>query len=238
MNWLPIKNYEGLYEVSDTGLVRNSKGQIRSAKPNKNVQYLQIDLYKQNIRTHKYIHRLVAETFIPNPNNLSEINHIDGNKQNNLVSNLEWVSKKENAEHAIRTGLKTYKTRLSEEKFLQILERVIQGENYLEICNDPDVPYNVPFLSTKIKALAKKYNREAELKEALRLQKIKRAQVNGIKNRNFRRIGMFSKNSEFIKEFSSITEAAEYLNTKNVGSISNALHGRQKHASGYIWKFL
>lgn len=238
MNWLPIKNYEGLYEVSDTGLIRNFKGQIRSTKPNKNVQYLQVDLYKQNIRTHKYIHRLVAEAFIPNPNNLSEINHIDGNKQNNLVSNLEWVSKKENTEHAIRTGLKTYKTRLSEEEFLQILERVIQGENYLEICNDPDIPYNVPFLSTKIKALAKKYNKEAELKEALRLQKIKRAQVNGIKNRNFRRIGMFSKNSEFIKEFSSITEAAEYLNTKNVGSISNALHGRQKHASGYIWKFL
>lgn len=238
MNWLPIKDYEGLYEVSDTGLVRNSKGQIRSAKPNKNIQYLQIDLYKQNIRTHKYIHRLVAEAFIPNPNNLSEINHIDGNKQNNLVSNLEWISKKGNTEHAIKTGLKIYSNRLTEEEFLQILERVIQGESYLELCNDPNIPYNVPFLSTKIKALAKKYNREIELKEALRLQKIKRAQANGIKNRNFRRIGMFSKNSEFIKEFSSITEAAEYLNTKNVGSISNALHGRQKHASGYIWKFL
>lgn len=252
MNWLPIKGFEGLYEVSDTGLVRSIdrsyyskdgqfhfyKGKLKAILPNKNVKYLQVELYKNNKSHHRYVHRLVAEAFIDNPENLPEVNHIDGNRQNNVVSNLEWVTRKGNVKHAITTGLKIYKNRISEEDFLKILDKVIQGESYLTICSDPSVPYNVPFLSTKIKSLAKKYNKEQELKEALRLQKIKRAKENGIKQRIIRRIGMFNSNLELIKEFSSITEAAKYLNTKNVGSISNALHGRQKKSGGYIWKFL
>lgn len=53
----------------------------------------------------EYIHRLVATTFIPNPNNKPEVNHIDGNKENNNVTNLEWVTKSENGFHAYRIGL-------------------------------------------------------------------------------------------------------------------------------------
>lgn len=53
----------------------------------------------------RYIHRLMAEMFIPNPDNKKQVNHIDGNKHNNSISNLEWVSHKENAKHASDTGL-------------------------------------------------------------------------------------------------------------------------------------
>ena len=52
------------------------------------------------------VHRIVAETFIPNPNNLAQVNHIDGNKQNNNVDNLEWCSQSENMKHAYKNGLK------------------------------------------------------------------------------------------------------------------------------------
>lgn len=61
----------------------------------------QIDLQKKNY----YIHRLVAELFIHNPDNKKEVNHLDGNKSNNHVSNLEWVTREENRAHAVRTGL-------------------------------------------------------------------------------------------------------------------------------------
>ena len=57
-----------------------------------------------------YVHRIVATKFIPNPNNYTDVNHIDGNKQNNNVKNLEWCTRAENLQHAIATGLKTYKT--------------------------------------------------------------------------------------------------------------------------------
>ena len=252
MRWLPIKNFENMYEVSDTGLVRSidrvclgkdgniypCKGKIKATAPNKNVQYMQVELYKNNVSYHRYVHRLVAEAFIPNPDNLPEVNHIDGNRQNNVVSNLEWVTRTGNVEHAIRTGLKKYSNRISEEEFLKVLDRVINGESYYTICQDPNIPYQVPFLSTKIKALAEKYNREEELKNALRQQKNQRAAVCGHKNRKMQRIGMYDKQLNLIKEFSSLEEAKDFLQIKSSGSISNALRGRQQKAGGYIWKYL
>ena len=98
------KAYDATYEVSNYGRVRNSKnGRIRTIKPNKQ-GYLDMRLYKPN--SHLVIHRAVATLFIPNPNNKPFINHIDGNKHNNLVDNLEWCTRSENEKHAWKFGLK------------------------------------------------------------------------------------------------------------------------------------
>jgi len=67
--------------------------------------YLATDLYIDGVRHKKRVHRLVAEAFIPNPENKPEVNHKDGNKRNNNVENLEWVTKKENCRHAWDIGL-------------------------------------------------------------------------------------------------------------------------------------
>ena len=72
---------------------------------NKHNGYVYIFLMKDNKRKNFRLHKLVAQTFIPNPNNLSQINHKDGNKQNNCVDNLEWCTCKENIQHAYKLGL-------------------------------------------------------------------------------------------------------------------------------------
>lgn len=76
----------------------------------KGVGYYIVTLVNSNTkkRANKFIHRLLAEHYIPNPENKAHVNHIDGNKQNNCLSNLEWCTPKENSIHAVKNGLTTY----------------------------------------------------------------------------------------------------------------------------------
>lgn len=95
------------YEITEKGeVISYKKKEPKIITPFLASGYLQIGLCKNGEVIKKLIHRLVAETFIPNPKNLPEVNHKDGDKKNNILSNLEWVSKLENEEHAYDTGLK------------------------------------------------------------------------------------------------------------------------------------
>ena len=105
--WKDVKGYEGLYKVSNTGKVKSfqrNREKLLSDKYYEN-GYLRASLSKNNEKKKVLIHRLVAETFIPNPENKPEVNHIDGNKKNNNASNLEWCTRCENVKHAWKTGL-------------------------------------------------------------------------------------------------------------------------------------
>lgn len=116
--WKPIESYSEYYEISNTGIVRSKdrivydKNGIR-LRLNKSKYispriglYKMVGLNKNRIQTQISIHRLVALHFIPNPENKPQVNHIDGDKMNNNVENLEWVTAKENCLHAFETGLK------------------------------------------------------------------------------------------------------------------------------------
>ncbi len=113
--WKDIKKYEGLYQVSNLGRIKRirfinnvtNKPQERIISVNKidNLGYRTTCLCKNNKRKYKRVHRLVAETFISNPNNLPCVNHIDGNKTNNTISNLEWCTHSQNTSHALSNGL-------------------------------------------------------------------------------------------------------------------------------------
>lgn len=117
MIWMDIEGYEGLYQVSDTGLVKSlarlsynghkmieQKEKIKSPliKPN---GYLSVILYKDNIGKRFYVHRLVCMSFI-GYGGVLDVNHKDGNKQNNNVNNLEFVSRSENIKHAREIGIR------------------------------------------------------------------------------------------------------------------------------------
>lgn len=119
--WKEIPGFEGHYEVSSMGTVRsigrvvpNSEKGVRFSKaktlrssPTTRSDYLYVKLWKHNKMYQMSVHRAVALAFIPNPENKPQVNHIDGNKLNNHVNNLEWVTVSENHKHAFRVGLKS-----------------------------------------------------------------------------------------------------------------------------------
>ena len=103
--WKSVKGYEGLYEVSENGEVRNYKGFIKKPKPDKD-GYLKVWLSKNSKKKPYFIHRLVASSFVENSLNKPIVNHIDGIKTNNHYSNLEWCTRSENDKHAFQLGLR------------------------------------------------------------------------------------------------------------------------------------
>lgn len=93
------------YCITDDGQVFNSLGDRIKTVINKGNGYEQVHLCRDGKGYVRKIHRLVAEAFIPNPDNLPQVNHKDGNKLNNNVSNLEWCTQSHNIKHSIATGL-------------------------------------------------------------------------------------------------------------------------------------
>ena len=105
-----VCGYEGLYKVDENGnvfSVRNNKLLKRMMFPS-GYEYVHLCNGKGKTKLFR-VHRLVAETFIPNPNNLPEVNHKDGDKLNNNVKNLEWCTNLENMRHSVETGLRNIK---------------------------------------------------------------------------------------------------------------------------------
>ena len=105
--WKPVVGYEGYYEISNLGNVKSLRfGKI--LKPSNSGGYAHIALVSDGTPRYFLVHRLVATSFIPNPHNKLEVNHIDGDKKNNCVDNLEWVNRSENQSHAVHSGLQAH----------------------------------------------------------------------------------------------------------------------------------
>lgn len=136
--WKDVVGYEGLYEVSNTGLIRTNSQKttytkhhgtrhwkqriLRNKTPNG--RNARVSLWKDGKQKDFLVHRLVAEAFIPKVEGKDSVNHIDGNPKNNHVSNLEWCDHRENNNHAFDNGL------MSTNKKVVLVDR-ITGETIL-----------------------------------------------------------------------------------------------------------
>jgi hypothetical protein len=130
--WKDIEGYEGLYQVSNLGRIKSLERKVKNQfneyiikekikKLSDNGHgYLHLTLYKNGKFKQFYIHRIVAEAFLSNSKNYLEINHKDGNKQNNCIDNLEWCTSSQNKKHAFKIGLKISKKGRDNDKSIKI----------------------------------------------------------------------------------------------------------------------
>lgn len=154
-----IKDFEGRYTISSTGEVYSfakSKGHHKGKvlKPLNGSYYLVVSLHKNGISKQYFIHKLVAEAFIPNPNNKPQVNHIDGNKLNNNLENLEWCTQSENQIHANKLGLwkstEAHKYKASEQGKQMRKLSMVSVRHIRE--------FLIPHTTVTIDAIAKYYN--------------------------------------------------------------------------------
>lgn len=130
-----------VYEVSPEGFVKNLRtGRVLKTDVNRSGHH-RVTMSVDGVVKRQYLHRLVAEKFVPNPDNKPFVNHVDGDKSNNRFTNLEWVTCQENTEHAFNMGLRksgqdSYQAKLSTEVVVRVCELLVLGMRRKEIMNE------------------------------------------------------------------------------------------------------
>lgn len=125
--WKEIPGTEGQYQISNYGKVRTVKtGRVLTPAIDER-GYERVCLFKYDRERRYKVHRLVAITFIPNPDNKPQVNHKDGNKRNNSVDNLEWVTNEENMRHANAAGLREGHQRFCDSRKKRIIATHIES---------------------------------------------------------------------------------------------------------------
>ena len=135
--WKPISNYDGLYEISNKGQIKSVGRYIKSNHNNVRFQkekirkltvnnkgYVTVRLCKNGKYKTFLVHRLVAETFIPNPLGYNEINHKDEDKTNNKVDNLEWCSHDYNINYSFNPSKKLLRNRKKKQEYIEMQEEI------------------------------------------------------------------------------------------------------------------
>jgi hypothetical protein len=243
--WKDIKGYEGLYQVSNFGNIRNKRtNKIKIPYKCKN-GYMYVSLYKNNKSKNKLIHRLVAETFFKNKNNYTDVNHIDGNKLNNKIENLEFCTRSYNLKEAYRLKLRepvylmlNKKDELCPNskkinqydlngKFIKTWGSQLEIERQLGICHTNISNCCLKKENKSIKGFQWRFfNNDFDI------------DINPLKIKTTaKKIVQYDLQMNFIKEWNSITEASKELNICHTTISKNAL-GKYSHAGGYIWKYL
>lgn len=233
-----IKNLP--YTINEQGQIYSIKSKMPLKLTKKSNGYMQAKLFvsydtatKKRTYKYPYVHRLVAEYFIENPKNLPCVNHINGDKENNSVHNLEWCSYQENMQHAVRTGLFKKDTKITN------LEEIFQdycSKKYL--LSELEQKYNW-FSGSRIRNYLQDYatktNRLGQFIDAWKYQR----KLIGSKSRQraSKKVAQYSLDNTLIKVWDSSIDAARELGL-NQGNISNAATGRSKTTGGFKWAYV
>ena len=245
--WKPIKGYEDRYVVSNLGRVKRLERitcqniyleEKLLQNQNNGNGYFKVHLFKNGRTKDKYIHRLVAEAFISNPENKKEVNHKDGDKANNFVENLEWVTPSENQKHACKIGLHLpFEIKFGKDhpRARKIIQYDLEG-NFIKIydsisdaCRDSSMNNHSRIVSCcKNKSYSHNNFQWKYYIDNYSLQ------IGVCKS--YKPIIQYSLDNIFIREFTSLQEVFESTNiSKN--NILNCCSGKSKTSSGYIWKY-
>ena len=141
--WKDIPGYEGFYQASNLGRIKSLlfynnryKKYIKREKILKTTTqktgYLMLTLCKDKKKSNLLVHRIIAKTFLSNPNNYPQVNHKDGNKKNNCVDNLEWCTSKQNNKHAFDTGLNKYNHAFDNYHFTKKVGQYDLNDNFIK----------------------------------------------------------------------------------------------------------
>ena len=229
-----IIGFEGKYTISSIGEIFSIKSNklLKNSTCNQGYPMAKLFISYDRItkkREYKYVrvHRLVATHYLPNPDELPMVNHLNGNKLDNSVANLEWCTARQNVHHAIATGLVIPKPKLLSAKQLATCR-----SNYIK---------GIP-----IKDMAKKYGISRltierwildDSPEILTAKKI-HLHIRSIQSgeKTAKRVRQLTMDGQFIKSWDSIQEAALAIGNRQ-GNISNVCAGRCKSSGGYKWEY-
>lgn len=233
--WKDIEGYEGLYQVSNLGRIKSlcREGCFLGVFYNRK-GYARCRLYKDGKGRNFRVHRLVAMTFIPNPDNKPEVNHIDGNKRNNCVTNLEWVTSSENHVHAYVTGLRKRRGN-------GVLQYDLEGNFIAEfpgiteaarVIGKPSLRSSIGKCCNGDRITTGNFIWRFKDREIL-----KHIDVD-LEPSFMHPVLQYDLEGNFLAEFPSITNAAVSLGKPSVrASITKCCLGKNKTSLGYVWKY-
>ena len=249
MKRLPVIDYEGLYEVDENGIIYSldrviigkdgvkyhRKGIQLSQTIHKDTGYLIVSLWKNNKGTNHYVHRIVAQAFITNPDNKPEVNHKDSNRLNPKTSNLEWVTREENVQHGYREGLNWQPRKMTDTQLIEALTQFLCGITMTQLAKHYNV--GISRLTINLRQLAKQQLVEKAFDAEITHQRNLRNKQANLKKQQA--VCCYHKDGSLQGIYHSLTEAAKALGKKNSGTISNVLNPakKQKTAYGYIWAY-
>ena len=252
--WRDIVGYEGIYQVSNLGRVRSLDRLVRGARGMRRILgkvlsnrilpngYNYVGLSKEHHSVHHYVHRLVAQAFIPNPDNISDVDHIDGDKTNNCVENLRWCTHKQNINYAIESGsfnpsattkafLATERGKRHHEKLRKLRSRPVvrdDGVEYLSAAAAANaIGYSYSAVRDVLMGRAKKCNGHS-------YKYADGGKVNAVDCRRKKVLQIDPTTNEVVATYPSRSEAVMVMNNTGIG---NCLRGVNKTAAGYIWRY-
>ena len=234
--WKPIEGYDNKYFISNFGRVKSKAKKediiLRTQLTNKG--YVWVGIHYKGEKRYD-VHRLVAKYFVDNPNNYPEVNHLDGKKENNCYDNLEWCTRSQNNLHAFRTGLRQNKKFGEAYNAKKVYQYDLEGNYITEYSSTTEAAKKFNCYPSAISQCASGVSLTTQ-GYTFRYYKEDKVNVDNYKKILPLKVKQYDLQGNFIKEWNSVAEAANYYKLDNSSIYCCGENKRYKTAGGYIWR--